>query len=178
MTSATSVRRSRWAALIAVIVALVAVGATYAALNATSKASAAPAEGATSAQIDEGRKLFLEGCSSCHGLNAEGIDGATVNNGGNGGPSLIGVGSASVHFQVSTGRMPLAGPEAQAPTKKVHADEEEVAALAAYIASLAGPASPSEEEAPTSPTPPSPRAASCSAPTAASATTSPAAAAP
>lgn len=147
MTSATSVRRSRWAALIAVIVALVAVGATYAALNATSKASAAPAEGATSAQIDEGRKLFLEGCSSCHGLNAEGIDGATVNNGGNGGPSLIGVGSASVHFQVSTGRMPLAGPEAQAPTKKVQYNEEEIAALAAYIASLApGPASPSEEE--------------------------------
>lgn len=147
VTSATSVRRSRWAALIAVIVALVAVGATYAAINATSKASAAPAETATSAKIEEGRKLFVEGCSSCHGLNAEGIDGATVNNGGNGGPSLIGVGSASVHFQVSTGRMPLAGPEAQAPAKDVQYTPEEISALAAYVASLApGPASPSEEE--------------------------------
>ncbi|MCB9412246.1 MAG: c-type cytochrome [Actinobacteria bacterium] len=140
-------RRSRWAALIAVVAALVAVGVAYAVLNAQSKAAAAPAESATSAQLEEGRKLFLEGCSSCHGLNAEGIDGATVNNGGNGGPSLIGVGSASVHFQVSTGRMPLAGPAAQAPVKTVEYTAEETEALAAYIASLApGPASPSEEE--------------------------------
>jgi ubiquinol-cytochrome c reductase cytochrome c subunit len=52
-----------------------------------------------------------------------------------------------VHFQVSTGRMPLAGPEAQAPTKQVIYSKDEIAALSAYIASLApGPASPSEEQ--------------------------------
>ena len=97
--------------------------------------------------VAEGRQLFVEGCSSCHGLNAEGIDGATVNNGGNGGPSLIGVGAAAVDFQVSTGRMPLAGPEAQAPAKTPIYTPEETAALAAYVASLApGPAIPSEEQ--------------------------------
>lgn len=147
VSTATSLRRSRWAALIAVVIALVAVGVTYAFLNASSKASAAPAETATSAQIEEGRKLFVEGCSSCHGLNAEGVDGATVNNGGNGGPSLIGVGAASVHFQVSTGRMPLAGPAAQAPVKQVDYTAEQTQALAAYIATLGpGPASPTEED--------------------------------
>jgi ubiquinol-cytochrome c reductase cytochrome c subunit len=147
VSSATSLRRSRWAALIAVVIALVAVGVTYAFLNANSKASAAPAEAATSAQIEEGRKLFVEGCSSCHGINAEGVDGATVNNGGNGGPSLIGVGAASVHFQVSTGRMPLAGPAAQAPVKQVDYTAEQTQALAAYIATLGpGPASPTEED--------------------------------
>lgn len=133
--------------MLAIIVALVAIGGTYALVSATTKASASPSEQATSAQIDEGRKLFLEGCSSCHGLNAQGIDGATVNNGGNGGPSLIGVGAAAVHFQVSTGRMPLAGPEAQAPAKTVQYTPAEVEALAAYVASLApGPASPSRQD--------------------------------
>lgn len=129
------------------MVALFAIGATYAILNATSKASATESQEATSALIEEGRTLFVEGCSSCHGLNAEGIDGATQNNGGNGGPSLIGVGSAAVHFQVSTGRMPLAGPEVQAPSKTVQYTPEEISAMAAYVASLGpGPASPSEED--------------------------------
>lgn len=146
MSTATSMRRSRWAALIAMIVALLAVGAIYSVINSSAKATAASSE-ETSAMIEEGRDLFLSGCSSCHGLNAEGIDASTVNNGGNGGPSLIGVGSAAVHFQVSTGRMPLAGPGAQAPSKTPIYNEEETAALAAYIASLApGPASPTESE--------------------------------
>ena len=147
VSTATHMRRSRWAAIIAIVVALAAVGLTYALIGSTSKASAAPAEEPTSAMVAEGRQLFVEGCSSCHGLNAEGIDGATVNNGGNGGPSLIGVGAAAVDFQVSTGRMPLAGPEAQAPAKTPIYTPEETAALAAYVASLApGPAIPSEEQ--------------------------------
>jgi len=139
-------RRSRWAAVIAVMVALVGLGVVYSVVNGQSKATAAPSA-ETSAMIEEGRSLFEEGCSSCHGLNAEGIDASTVNNGGNGGPSLIGVGSAAVHFQVSTGRMPLAGPEAQAPSKEPDYTPEEIEALSAYIASLApGPASPSEAD--------------------------------
>ena len=147
MSSATYGRRSRWAALVAVLIALVAIGATYAAITSSAKASAAPAEGATSAQIEEGKNLFMEGCSSCHGLKAEGIDGDAKGVGGNGGPSLIGVGAAAVHFQVSTGRMPLAGPEAQAPTKAVQYNEQEINALAAYIGSLApGPEIPTAEQ--------------------------------
>ncbi len=147
VSTATHMRRSRWAAIIAIVVALAAIGLTYTLIGTTSQASAAQTEEPTSAMVEEGRQLFVEGCSSCHGLNAEGIDGATVNNGGNGGPSLIGVGAAAVDFQVSTGRMPLAGPEAQAPAKTPMYTPEETAALAAYIASLApGPAIPSEEQ--------------------------------
>jgi ubiquinol-cytochrome c reductase cytochrome c subunit len=90
-----------------------------------------------SALIDEGKQLFLKGCSSCHGLNAEG---------GGIAPSLVGVGAASVDFQVATGRMPMADMSTQAMRKKPVYNEEQVAALAAYVASLApGPAVPAEE---------------------------------
>ena len=56
----------------------------------------------------------------------------------------MGVGAASVDFQVSTGRMPLAGPNVQAPRiDTVKFTEEQIAAMAAYVASLApGPAIP------------------------------------
>lgn len=92
---------------------------------------------ARSAAIEEGRQIFLRGCSSCHGLNAEG--GAVA-------PSLIGVGAASVDFQVATGRMPMADMSAQAMRKKPLYDEKEVEALALYVASLApGPGIPGEE---------------------------------
>jgi ubiquinol-cytochrome c reductase cytochrome c subunit len=144
--SSATIRRSRWAAIIAMIAALFAVGAVYTVVKSSAKATAA-SSAQTSALIEEGRALFLTGCSSCHGLNAEGIDASTVNNGGNGGPSLIGVGSAAVHFQVSTGRMPLAGPEAQAPAKESEYTPEQIEALSAYIASLGpGPASPTEAD--------------------------------
>ena len=87
-------------------------------------------------QIEEGRQIFLKGCSSCHGLNAEGAQIA---------PSLIGVGAASVDFQVGTGRMPMADMSTQAMRKDPIYDAEETAALAAYVATLApGPAIPAE----------------------------------
>jgi ubiquinol-cytochrome c reductase cytochrome c subunit len=89
-------------------------------------------------QVEEGERLFLEGCSSCHGLEAQG----TQN-----GPSLIGVGAASVHFQVATGRMPMAAPGAQAPVKENIYTEDEILAMAAWVASLApGPAIPTAEQ--------------------------------
>ncbi|GAA1559224.1 c-type cytochrome [Kribbella sancticallisti] len=101
------------------------------------------ADSSQSQQIEEGRKLFAVGCSSCHGLNAEG--------GGNGegevaGPSLIGVGAAAIDFQVGTGRMPAVQPGAQIPEKPPVYTQAEIEALAAYVASLApGPAVPAEE---------------------------------
>jgi ubiquinol-cytochrome c reductase cytochrome c subunit len=89
-------------------------------------------------QIEEGRQIFLKGCSSCHGINAEGAQIA---------PSLIGVGAASVDFQVGTGRMPMADMSTQAMRKDPIYNAEETAALAAYVASLApGPAIPGESE--------------------------------
>jgi ubiquinol-cytochrome c reductase cytochrome c subunit len=90
-----------------------------------------------SALIDEGQRIFLKGCSSCHGLNAEGAAIA---------PSLVGVGAASVDFQVATGRMPMADMSAQAMRKDPLYNEKEIEALAAYVASLApGPVIPGEE---------------------------------
>jgi len=124
-------RRHKFAAPVLLVGALIALGTTF------QIASAVPAKtkmetAATSTQVVEGKRLFLQGCSSCHGLNAEGTGIA---------PSLIGVGAAAVDFQVSTGRMPMADLTQQAQRKKPVYNEEQVAALAAYVASLApGPA--------------------------------------
>jgi ubiquinol-cytochrome c reductase cytochrome c subunit len=127
--------------------ALLLVGSGYAVVNAETTPTPEPVAAAGSVeQIQVGRQLFLEGCSSCHGLEGQGIaaDNAT---GGNGGPSLIGVGEAAVDFQVSTGRMPLAVPDAQAARKPPIYSQAEIDAMAAYVATLGpGPANPTEEE--------------------------------
>ncbi len=79
--------------------------------------------------IRDGRNLYLQGCSTCHGLN---------NQGGAGGPSLIGVGSAAVVYQVESGRMPLAAAAAQAQRKKVRYTIGQIDQLGAYIQSVGG----------------------------------------
>ncbi len=95
-------------------------------------------------QIEEGRQLFLVGCSFCHGANGEGQRAAKGNVIG---PPLAGVGAAAVDFQVGTGRMPMVQPAQQAPRKDVVYSQDEIDALAAYVASLGpGPAIPSEED--------------------------------
>ena len=118
------------------IFALLAIGTTFSVASATVKETQSVLD--RSASIEEGKQIFLKGCSSCHGLNAEGASIA---------PSLIGVGAASVDFQVGTGRMPMADMSTQAMRKPRVYNEEETAALAAYVASLApGPAIPGESE--------------------------------
>jgi ubiquinol-cytochrome c reductase cytochrome c subunit len=99
------------------------------------------ADTGNSQQVEEGRALFQVGCASCHGLNGEGQLSDTIQ-----GPPLIGVGAAAVDFQVETGRMPMARPEAQAPDKRNVYTPEEIAALAAFVASLGpGPEIPTPE---------------------------------
>jgi ubiquinol-cytochrome c reductase cytochrome c subunit len=116
------------------ILALMAIGTTFSIASATTTAQTTTAD--RTVQIEEGRQIFLKGCSSCHGLNAEG---------GQIAPSLIGVGAASVDFQVGTGRMPMADMSTQAMRKAPLYDAKETAALAAYVASLApGPEIPSD----------------------------------
>ena len=118
------------------IFALLAIGTTFSVASATVEQTESVFD--RSASIEEGKQIFLKGCSSCHGLNAEGASIA---------PSLIGVGAASVDFQVGTGRMPMADMSTQAMRKPRVYNEEETAALAAYVASLApGPAIPDESE--------------------------------
>lgn len=112
--------------------------ATIVALVQTSTQARAQAAPATETVVEQGRELYVEGCASCHGLNAQG---STV------APSLVGVGAASVHFQVATGRMPLAAPVVQAERKDPIYDAEEIAAMAAYIATLGpGPEIPTAEQ--------------------------------
>jgi ubiquinol-cytochrome c reductase cytochrome c subunit len=138
--TARPLRRRRFAKALVIGAALVTVGLAYGVLVPD---GAAGADGAQSQQIEEGRKLFAVGCSSCHGLHAEG---GTDGEGAQAGPSLIGVGAAAVDFQVSTGRMPAAQTGAQVPQKPPVYTEDEIAALAAYIGSLApGPAVPAAE---------------------------------
>ena len=127
-------RRHRAVAPLLLVLALFAIGTTFSVAGAATSTPITAAE--KSALIDEGQRIFLKGCSSCHGINLEG--GAIA-------PSLIGVGAASVDFQVGSGRMPMADMSQQAMRKKPVYNEKQVEALAAYVASLApGPEVPGE----------------------------------
>ena len=128
-------RIHRFAGPVLLLFALFMVGTTFSVATASTRQSSSVLSRSTS--IAEGQQIFLKGCSSCHGLNAEGTKIA---------PSLIGVGAASVDFQVGTGRMPMADMSVQAMRKKPAYNADQVAALAAYVASLApGPAIPGGE---------------------------------
>jgi ubiquinol-cytochrome c reductase cytochrome c subunit len=109
------------------LVALVLAGGAYAAF---APGVAGAQDEPLSAAAQEGKALFDVSCISCHGGNAQGVDGR--------GPSLIGVGAASVEFQVGTGRMPLARQEAQAQRKPPVFNDEQTRQLAQYIQELGG----------------------------------------
>ncbi|MBA2560558.1 MAG: cytochrome c, partial [Propionibacteriales bacterium] len=133
-------RRHPVAGLLVLLLGLVLAGSLYSAFR-----PAAAADSTSDTElIANGRKLFVVGCASCHGLNGEGI---VTKSGTNYGPQLVGVGAASVDFQVGTGRMPLARPGRQALPKEPSYTDEEIAELAAFVASLGpGPAIPSEQD--------------------------------
>ncbi|MGR4009801.1 cytochrome bc1 complex diheme cytochrome c subunit [Leucobacter sp. 1207-22] len=125
-------RRHPLATVALLAVGLVVTGAAYAGFTQTS--ATAEVDLNSTEVIDEGRKLFGANCATCHGVNAEGTED---------GPTLIGVGAASVHFQVDTGRMPLAFQGPQGMVKPQQFTEEQTLEMAAYVASLApGPALP------------------------------------
>jgi ubiquinol-cytochrome c reductase cytochrome c subunit len=89
--------------------------------------------------VAQGRSLFVESCSSCHGLNANGVPGS--------GPSLRGVGAGPTDFYLSTGRMPLQDPRDQPERGRPHFPPQKIDALVAYVASLGGPGAPSADPA-------------------------------
>ncbi|GAB3111238.1 c-type cytochrome [Janibacter alkaliphilus] len=117
------------------LLALMVTGTAYSAMAPRT------AEAATSSadDLENGKKLFTANCATCHNANGTGIEDV--------GPSLVGVGAASVDFQMGTGRMPMLAPSQQAPrVEKTHFTEEEIDDVAAYVASLGpGPSVPSEE---------------------------------
>jgi len=89
-----------------------------------------------SSLIPEGRTLFIENCSTCHGIDAGGSSRA---------PNLQGLGAATIDFWVYTGRMPLEDPTVQAVQKPRKFTRQQTLAIAAYVSSLApgGPGIPS-----------------------------------
>ena len=129
-----SKHRRRVANVAGLMASLVLTGALY---SVFSPAQAAPAEsGSESAAEAAGRELYDRSCITCHGENLEGVP--------NRGPSLIGVGEASVYFQVHTGRMPLVRQGEQAPDKPAVFSDEEIDQLMAYVqANGGGPRLPS-----------------------------------
>jgi ubiquinol-cytochrome c reductase cytochrome c subunit len=84
--------------------------------------------------IEAGRLLFAQTCSSCHGNEANGVgpEGqATI------GPNLQGVGSATVDFWVSTGRMPAADVKAvEAERRATRLTPLQALELAVWVNSL------------------------------------------
>jgi len=125
--------RRRWANVAGLLVALVLTGAAY---SFFSPAQAAGSSQPQSSAEAAGQALYEKTCITCHGANLDGVP--------HRGPSLIGVGEASVYFQVHTGRMPLARQEAEAPRKPTKFTDEQIDQLMAYVqAHGGGPTIPS-----------------------------------
>ena len=127
--TARSSRLQRLSGYTVILLALGLLGALYTAFAAPKSTAADNPGTAQSMAVKEGRELYLQGCSTCHGLGLQG---------GAGGPSLIGVGEASVIFQVESGRMPMKYGAAQAPRKKPKYTIAQIDQLAAYIGSHGG----------------------------------------
>jgi ubiquinol-cytochrome c reductase cytochrome c subunit len=84
---------------------------------------------------DEGRALFEEGCSSCHGFDGRGVPGQ--------GPSLTTAGEAAADFYLRTGRMPLDQVGEQPLRRQPRYSDAQIRALVAYVGSLgSGPTIP------------------------------------
>ncbi|MER7890896.1 cytochrome c [Micromonospora sp. NPDC048909] len=125
--AARSRGRRRLGAAVRLLAALILAGGAYTAFAPGAQAQDDPTLTGAAA---EGKALFDVSCVTCHGRNAQGVEGR--------GPSLIGVGAASVEFQVSTGRMPLARQEAQAHRKPPLFTDDQTRQLAEYIQQLGG----------------------------------------
>lgn len=119
--------RRKLTSVAVLIAALTAVGGGYALIAPTSGADQTAVSGA---DVEKGRQLFETSCITCHGANLQGVPDR--------GPSLIGVGSASTYFQVSTGRMPSAAQGANNARKTPKFTEAETQQLAAYVGSIGG----------------------------------------
>jgi ubiquinol-cytochrome c reductase cytochrome c subunit len=118
--------RRRLGAGAVLIAALVTMGGTYAAFAT----AGAPAATDNAADVAAGRQLYQTSCITCHGANLQGVKDRA--------PALLGVGGASVYFQVSTGRMPASGQGADQKRKTAKFDEAQTKQLAAYVQSLGG----------------------------------------
>lgn len=92
----------------------------------------APAQ-ASGALVDRGRQLFLPGCSSCHGVNGQGL---RAPDGSLRGPSLKKSGEAGAYYYLHTGRMPLGNSEDEPKRHKPAYNNADMEALVAFVGSL------------------------------------------
>ena len=119
--------KRRISGVLALGIALVGAGGLYTVLTPEPQTAHAAADPAL---VRQGEQLYNNACISCHGSNLQGVQDR--------GPSLTGVGDAAVHFQVSTGRMPMVRQEAQATRKPPKFSPEEIDALGAYVQTYGG----------------------------------------
>jgi ubiquinol-cytochrome c reductase cytochrome c subunit len=91
-------------------------------------------------QAADVRQIFLADCATCHGADAHGT---------NRGPTLVGVGRASVDYYLTTGRMPitdpaffLGNPDAEIKRHAPYYPPATITALEEYIETLTGPGGP------------------------------------
>jgi ubiquinol-cytochrome c reductase cytochrome c subunit len=131
-------RRHPLASTALLLIGLVAAGGASAAVGTIANANPAPESAySQSLTVEDGAELFRANCATCHGMNAQGTQNGT---------SLIGVGAASVNFQVMTGRMPMAFQGPQALQRDPMFTQEQSDAMGDWVASLApGPERPAEE---------------------------------
>lgn len=122
---------------VALVAFVAAVGVTFFASSSGSSSASAQSTGTTtqptlpvpsgSSLLAQGQQLFVENCSSCHGVNARGSARA---------PSIVGLGAATVDFWLATGRMPLATMTAQAALKPPKFNAQQRHAIVSYVTSL------------------------------------------
>ena len=91
--------------------------------------------GKTSAELRAiGRALYMQNCSSCHGVKADGV---LAKGNPEAYPSLIDLGPAVIDFWISSGRMPAADPTAiQAARKASRLSSLQSLAIAEWVNSL------------------------------------------
>jgi ubiquinol-cytochrome c reductase cytochrome c subunit len=135
----TARRRHRASGYAVVLLGLAGIGVTYASFTSTGSPASAADPGVASQSVAEGKYLFSQSCSSCHGIDAQGTSAA---------PSLIGAGAAAVDFQMSTGRMPAKEQGAEMDRKpQQQFTQQQIYDIASYIASLGGgPSIPSDSQ--------------------------------
>ncbi|HEV3354915.1 MAG TPA: c-type cytochrome [Acidimicrobiales bacterium] len=119
------------------IFAIPFVFAGVAALFLVPRAAASPRPQVTGTDV---RQIFLADCATCHGADAKGT---------NRGPSLVGVGRASLDYYLTTGRMPitdpnlfLGNPDQEIKRQPPAYPPATISALEDYIQLLTGPGGP------------------------------------
>ncbi len=136
MKALSQKRRHPLAALALLVLGLMLTGGLYAVVTTVNEAKADTTT-FTAQQVEQGEKLFVANCATCHGIGGSGTKAA---------PTLAGVGAAAVDFQVGTGRMPMQMQGPQALQKPKQFDADQTREMAAYVATLGnGPALPEEQ---------------------------------